>query len=197
MNSYLLLDAARMGEYLEDLKAIAPDHSSLYLSKPEDLLQSVAPYLFPLGTNKQLENYYFNKGWGDSWGIMIHAASDLKNLLRHFRNFLTVKTEEGEELFFRFYDPRVLRVFLPTCDSKQLKDFFGPVDTFTMEDEDADYALQFTFVAGLLKTKKVSKEALGKAQERENEDIASKPPNPETQHVTPKKQSSKWNMLDW
>ena len=34
---------------------------------------------------------------------------------RHFRRFLTVETEAGEALSFRFYDPRVLRPFLASA----------------------------------------------------------------------------------
>jgi hypothetical protein len=36
------------------------------------------------------------------------------------------------------HDPRVLRVFLPTCTPEQLKQMFGPVDVFLAENELAD-----------------------------------------------------------
>jgi hypothetical protein len=69
-----------------------------------------------------------------------------------------VKTEEGEELYFRFYDPRVLRIFLPTCDREQLKDFFGPVDYYLCEDEDPAYGLVFSLENSALKTERISKQ---------------------------------------
>jgi len=40
-----------------------------------------------------------------------------------------------ESLFFRFYDPRVMRGYLPTCSPKQLAEFFGPVDFYIAEGE--------------------------------------------------------------
>ena len=55
--------------------------------------------------------------------------------MRHFRQFLRVRDEAGREFFFRFYDPRVLRVYLPTCNSEELRTFFGPVELFSMEGE--------------------------------------------------------------
>ena len=39
----------------------------------------------------------------------------------------------GERVYFRFYDPRVLRVYLPTCSSSELKGVFGPVGRFVVE----------------------------------------------------------------
>jgi hypothetical protein len=71
-----------------------------------------------------------------------------------------VQTEDKEELYFRFYDPRVLRIFLPTCDEDQLNEFFGPVDYFVCEDEDPAFALAFTLKDGELKTERMPKEDL-------------------------------------
>jgi len=46
--------------------------------------------------------------------------------------------EEGSTkfLYFRFYDPRVLRVFIPSCTDQQLIQFYGPIRRFWMENED-------------------------------------------------------------
>jgi hypothetical protein len=84
----------------------------------------------------------------------------MKHLYKHFRKFLIVKTEEGDELYFRFYDPRVLRIFLPSCDKEQLKEFFGPVSYFVCEDEDPGTGLIFSLEKNVLKTEKVTKEAV-------------------------------------
>ena len=42
--------------------------------------------------------------------------------------------------WFRFYDPLVLRVFLPTCTPRQRQDFFGEFEGFVVEDERAAVA---------------------------------------------------------
>ena len=41
--------------------------------------------------------------------------------------------ETGEEVYFRFYDPRVLRVFLPTCSVRQKAELFGEIRSFLLE----------------------------------------------------------------
>ncbi len=155
---YIILDAARMESEIDRAKEMNPCFVSLYRGEPEENLASVAPYLFTAERNSDFEHWYFEKGWGDSWGILVHSQENMKKLHKHFRRFLMVKTEDGEELYFRFYDPRVLRIFLPTCDNAQLKEFFGPVDCFICEDENPDFGILFSLKDGVLMTEKISKE---------------------------------------
>ena len=54
---------------------------------------------------------------------------------RHLRRFLTVTDEQRRRLYFRYYDPRVLRVFLPACDGSQLQQLFGPCHAYMLENE--------------------------------------------------------------
>ena len=44
-----------------------------------------------------------------------------------------VQDEGGQEYFFRYYDPRVLRKYLPTCTPEEVRSFFGPVRSFIAE----------------------------------------------------------------
>ena len=55
----------------------------------------------------------------------------LEELRRHFRKFLKVEDPKGKSLIFRYYDPRVLRVYLPTCNAMELQTVFGPVNGVT------------------------------------------------------------------
>lgn len=158
MNSFLILDAARMESEMETARALNPDFVSLYRGEPEETLASVAPYLFSFNNGTEFENWYFANGWGDAWGVLVVANEEMRALHKHFRRFLMVKTEDGEELYFRFYDPRVLRIFLPTCDREQLKEFFGPVDYYLCEDEDPEYGIVFSLQDGLLRQERITKE---------------------------------------
>ena len=44
---------------------------------------------------------------------------------------------------FRYYDPRVLRVYLPASVTAELRTVFGPIDCFWMESESPEYMLDF------------------------------------------------------
>jgi hypothetical protein len=71
-------------------------------------------------------------------------------LRNHFRSFLRVPDETGRSLYFRYYDPRVRRDFLPESNSDELKTVFGPVISFLVEGEATKIAKRFTFVGQAL-----------------------------------------------
>ncbi|KAA0989236.1 DUF4123 domain-containing protein [Dyadobacter aurulentus] len=143
MPTHLLLDAARMEEAMYPARSLNPVHSSLYRAREgqDEILPSVAPFLFTYPYRDDFAEFVLENGWGNSWGLWVESEADFEELYKHFRRFLMVETEEGQELYFRFYDPRVLRIFLPTCDLAQLQEFFGPVNQFIMEDEDPAFCV--------------------------------------------------------
>jgi hypothetical protein len=65
---------------------------------------------------------------------------------------LTVKDEDDRWLYFRFYDPRVLRVIIPACTPEESANFFGPISRFVMEGDDLDTPLQFRGTPPLART---------------------------------------------
>jgi hypothetical protein len=140
-----------MGRRMEEAIAKNPVHECLYEGNSRKTLSPVAPYLFTFATDDPFAQWFWDEGWGKSWGVLLRSPSSLEELYRHFRKFLMVKTEEGKGLYFRFYDPRVLRVFLPTCDAQQVSEFFGPVEQFYMEGASPGGAIQFRQVRGILK----------------------------------------------
>jgi len=52
-------------------------------------------------------------------------------------------TIRQEQVYFRFYDPRVMRVFLPTCTPEDTTQFFGPIQNYLVEDESPEQLLRF------------------------------------------------------
>jgi hypothetical protein len=58
-----------------------------------------------------------------------------------------VKDPDGRILYFRYYDPRVMRVYLPSCNATEMKTVFGPALSYVMEDEDG-HALVRIFPGG-------------------------------------------------
>jgi hypothetical protein len=147
--SQLLWERARpLFAVLDGARAEPPDlfgarTRSLYESGEEPDLDEVAPQLIAIDENQSILGRLVEDGWGRAWGVFVSCHLPFEELRGHFRNFLKVRTEEGEELYFRFYDPRVLRVFLPTCTPAELEAFFGPIDAFWMEAEDPLTCLVF------------------------------------------------------
>jgi len=138
-NVYAILDSAKQPEAAFKPYEFFSQWVSLYKGEPEEVLTDVAPYLINLSKdgeiNESLIKWIATKCWGDSCAIFLESTQDLKSLLKHFQQFLLVSDEKGKTFYFRFYDPRVLRVYLPTCNAHELKIFFGPVQCFFMENE--------------------------------------------------------------
>lgn len=131
---FLLLDAARMHGDLHQARALNPDHSCLYEGDSERFLSAVAPWLFSVPPGSPFVQWVVENGTGQSWGVLLRCEPDPVKLYKHLRNYLIVQGDDGKEMYFRYYDPRVLRVFLPTCEPDQLRTFFGPIEAMVAED---------------------------------------------------------------
>jgi hypothetical protein len=77
-------------------------------------------------------------------GQLLHQRQGLAEVRKHFRHFLMVKLADGRDAYFRFYDPRVLRAYLPSCNAAEAAQFFGPVRRYLVEATGAEPLLQFT-----------------------------------------------------
>ena len=153
--THILLDAARMGPRINEATDQNPHHVCLYRDEP---LQSVAPYLFE-ACEPEFNSWFRQIGWGQAWGILLASDLPMNELQKHFRKFLFVSTDDDQELYFRFYDPRVLRVFLPTCDVAQLELFFAGIRHFIIED-DAGNPIKYWLNLGQLMQSEIPMDAL-------------------------------------
>jgi pSer/pThr/pTyr-binding forkhead associated (FHA) protein len=141
---YALLDAAR-GPSARALRLQYPEVSySLYDGPDVERFVEVAPYLIKIGERSSpLLETWLSEHWGQAYGYFIISDAPFKVLRRHLRKFLKVDSSQGRRMYFRFYDPRVIRTFLPTCAPTELVDFFGPISHLIVESEQAHTALRF------------------------------------------------------
>jgi hypothetical protein len=155
-NTFAVLDGASIPGLLEQLYAEPkPEYVCLYRGELEPDIAEVAPYLARLEPTHPFTAWLFAEGWGRHWGIFALSRSGLKAVRTHLRKFLKVKDAEGRQLHFRYYDPRVLRLFLPACTAQELADFFGPMDSLVCEGEQPATALVYSQEAKTLKTRKI------------------------------------------
>jgi hypothetical protein len=143
-----ILDGARDERIFRAVDSCNLDKCCLYAGRLPLVVQEVAPYLVVLERDHDLTHMLLEEGWGQSWGIFLRSEAPVPALRRHFRNLLKVKDQQGRHLIFRWYDPRVLRVYLPTCYPDELEIVFGPVEKFYLEGDDystiVDYGLHGT-----------------------------------------------------
>jgi len=141
---FAMLDAARERPVVYDfILKCGLENQSLYEGTQGDVLAPFAPYLVSLPKTSDLLASLVNNGWGKSWGIVLTSTQSFKEVRRHFRHFLEVELPDKKRAYFRFYDPRVLRVYLPTCTLEEKKKFFGPVSHFFLEGKEPGQIMQF------------------------------------------------------
>lgn len=112
---------------------------SLYSGTAQEEYWSIAPYLFRVDGG--VLDWITRDLWTEPWGIFAIADADFEAVRRHFKKFLVVRAPSGEQWYFRYYDPRVLTVFLPTCDPSQLGEIFGPIGGFVAGDGNGGLSL--------------------------------------------------------
>jgi hypothetical protein len=155
---WAILDAARDQRIFSAVDRTYQDKCCLYAGDLPWQLQMAAPYLVHLEPEDRFTNYLIDNGWGNSWGVFLRTETSLKNLRNHLRGFLRVRDEAGRRLIFRYYDPRVLRVYLPTCVRSELHTVFGPILQFLTEARDPAWITEFSFDGSKLEQTQISTE---------------------------------------
>ena len=151
--AYAILDGASIPGLRAELqgKNAPAQFECLYRGALAPDMAEVAPYLVRLDSGDRFTDWLIDTGWGNHWGIYALSQLDFQSVRYHFRSLTRVYDETGQRyLYFRYYDPRVLRAFLPTCLEPQLAEMFGPVDCYLAEGEAATEMQRYTQEAGAL-----------------------------------------------
>jgi hypothetical protein len=147
---WMIVDGARDRRIFGVLLDSYLTYSCLYHGDIAPELEVVAPYLVQLEYDDRYSQQLIERAWGNSWGVFLKSGASIASLRRHLRKLLTVRSPRGETMLFRYYDPRVLRVYLPTCRTDELETVFGPIDRFWLEDDSPETMLEFRVDHGRL-----------------------------------------------
>src|SRR5262249_31626098 len=145
LKTYAVLDGASIPDLLDHLYGeVRPEFVSLYRGELAPDMAEVSPYLVHLKRGHPFTDWLLTEGWWKHWGIFALSPEDLTKMRKHFRTFLMVKDPGGQQIYFRYYDPRVLRVYLPTCNAAETKYVFGPLVAYLLEAEAPGVLLRFS-----------------------------------------------------
>jgi Domain of unknown function (DUF4123) len=124
VNVWAMLDAARDEKIFDLVSRCHLNKCCLFAGDLSPQLERAAPHLIQVSPHDSVTESLLDS-WGQGWGVFLQSDDSLQALRRHLRTFLRVRDESGRYLLFRYYDPRVLRIYLPTCLSPELKAVFG------------------------------------------------------------------------
>jgi pSer/pThr/pTyr-binding forkhead associated (FHA) protein len=133
--AFVVLDGAINQAVRDLLNQAGVFYQSLYEGEQAADLAAFGPYLAEIQKGGKLMPFLIKVGWGKSWGVFLSTQMGFVDARRHLRHFLMVDIEGGKRVLFRFYDPRVMRVFIPTCDAEQRKEFFGKIESIYVESD--------------------------------------------------------------
>ena len=144
-NVYAILDGASIGrDLIVNLHERRVDFHCLLPGNLAPDMAEVAPYLAELKPRAEFTQWVVGEGWGQHWGVFVASPAGDIQMRGHFRSLVDVYDPDGKPLIFRYYDPRVLRVFLPTCAPGELAEVFGPAEAFFVEADDGEALLRFS-----------------------------------------------------
>ncbi|TSK06154.1 MAG: DUF4123 domain-containing protein [Geobacter sp.] len=141
--AFAMLDGAAQPDLFAILARYQPERYCLLRGALAPDLAAVAPYLVALEPEAPFTDWVMSL-WGLSSAVLGVSHRDLHWLNRHFRSLILIEHAD-REAYFRYYDPVVLRNYLPICTEVELRAFFGEVEFFIVEDEEPGIALIFGF----------------------------------------------------
>ncbi|WP_157822395.1 DUF4123 domain-containing protein [Psychromonas sp. Urea-02u-13] len=135
---YAILGGARDKQIERIIRQGELKSSCLIDGKLTYQMSIAAPYIVRLEFNHPQTIEILKKGWGNNWGIfaITYSPATLINVRQNCRKIAMVKSPEGKNLYFRYYDPRVLRIYLSACDTSEANKVFGPITDFILEGQD-------------------------------------------------------------
>jgi hypothetical protein len=151
VHTYAVLDGASIPDLPVQLYEMRPPSVCLYRGELAPDIAYTAPYLVQLLSGSEFTNWLLSGCWGKHWGIFAQSPSSLVGMRKHFRSLLIVNDAYGNPLLFRYYDPRAFLTFVPTCNVAELQNFFGKVNNYFVESDDAVRLHRFRFSNNELK----------------------------------------------
>ncbi|QYO65258.1 DUF4123 domain-containing protein [Leptolyngbya sp. 7M] len=156
--TFCVLDGVMVPELPTTLFKAQVPHHCLLSGELSPELANAAPYLAYLSPDSKFADRVLTESFGKHWGIILQTRRSMAEMRRHFQALLQAYDERGNPMKFRFYDPRVLSKFLPTCNGGELKTLFGDVDAFFTESSDGQGLIRYTIKDGKLEMKDLLKE---------------------------------------
>ena len=140
---FAIVDSARNDEVFRYLVTGDVQYKSLFEDTMDIQSYGVSGFLVECKKESPLFRWMTTEAWGDNCCIFFTSKASFDDLFSHFQKFNRVYLEGDEVVLFRYYDPRVLRAYLPTCNQTEIDLFFGEVICFFAENRDSEIVSVF------------------------------------------------------
>lgn len=128
ISRYLLLDGAQIENLPARLYSLDdnPIAEWLYHATSYQAVFDVGPALVVLRTQSALEQAFMDH-WQHDAGLVIESDAPMQLLAEHLRSLIHARVPGDASMLFRYYDPRVMRHWLPALSTAEKDHLMGPV----------------------------------------------------------------------
>ena len=149
---YGVLDCSRAPELYEHVGRLSPESADcLFAGRIAEEVRAVSPHVVELAPTDPLSRLWRTRGWGQAWGILFSSRANLPTVRRRLRHFTQAKLPGGTgPVLFRFWDPRVFRVYMPLVEPADVAAWFKDIDRYIVETEDGKGSLRYAMKGGAL-----------------------------------------------
>lgn len=123
---YMIIDCAHDTRILPALAKSLNSRCCLFNEENiSETIKAVAPFLVKIKNIDEFVSWCIDEGMHRHWMIFFTSADQhVSDLRLHFKRFSLANTPDGKQYFFRYYDARVLPVFITSCEQREREDFF-------------------------------------------------------------------------
>jgi len=134
LNTYAILDAAKVVNFVEMLEASGLEHRCLFKGESAEEMRDVAPYVVRLEEDVDFTRNLFSHDpgqevpwfmWEREPGIYVRSRGSLEEMWRHFRKFTKVQDEDGKWYYFRFWEGEYTLSAFDIFNGAEIATFFG------------------------------------------------------------------------
>lgn len=132
---YALMDVARDPFLLPAImEGFGADHQCLFRGQAKEVHGDNTAWIVRIEHHQGLLDWLLDEGWGRRVVSFVVSPLPISRMTSHLRKFTKVKDSAGTEHFFRFYDPKVMRQYLPVFGPREHEMFFREVSCCAIED---------------------------------------------------------------
>lgn len=135
--AFLLLDPIQIDNLPDRLFELGhiTGFQSLYRRTAYSDLLDIGPLLVPVSTDSPLA-HAFVREWSATAGIWLESEAAEEVVLEHLRSLIHVRVEGDATVLFRYYDPRITRLWLSDLAPPERDRLMGPVRLIRLPESD-------------------------------------------------------------
>jgi len=131
----VMLDGAQIPNLHLMLRELNIQNLPLFRESPEENILHVTPYIARFSPSEIFLHWMTMNPTVLETALFCTSVQPLEQTHAHLRRFLLVKDDTGRQMYFRFWDPRVIEPFLKSGTPEERRWFCGPVRSLAYYDK--------------------------------------------------------------